>query len=226
MYLILNNWANIVTPSLPRGCIKEGTPFRPADERGTTFIYLKSKTDRKRGNYFYRNVNNNNHNNSLLFSRRLFDAVFSSEREWVERVEPHPLRAPFFLPPPTPPSLPSLPHPMLFPSRLNPLLHLLVRNIHWRPRYRLCAPRRSSKSCMNRASFRDVPRCSHVPRKTRICGGRSHNRLDTVYSNFIQAYIIILLLVNWCILHYYNFSSLCMSYFINFNLLIEVNSLK
>lgn len=74
-----------------------------------TFIYLKSKTDRKRGNHSYRNVNNNNHNNSLLFSRCLFDAAFSSEREWVERVEPHPLRAPFFLPPPAPPSLPSPP---------------------------------------------------------------------------------------------------------------------
>lgn len=83
-----------------------------------------------------------------------------------------------------------LPHPMLFPSRLNPLLHLLARNIHWRPRYQLCASRRSSKSCMNRASFRDVPRCSHVPRKTQICGSRSHNQFDTVYSSFIQAHII------------------------------------
>lgn len=98
-------------PSLSRDSLKEGLlSERRERERDTIFIYLKSKTDRKGGNHSYRNVNNNNHNNSLLFSRRLFDAAFSSEREWVERVEPHPLRAPFFLPSPAPPSLPSL-HP-------------------------------------------------------------------------------------------------------------------
>jgi hypothetical protein len=129
--------------------------------KGATFIYLKSKTDRKRGNHSYRNVNNNNHNNSLLFSRRLLDAAFSSEREWVERVEPHPLRVPFFLPTSsssTVIAITTTPLPPLPSSVYNPSPHPLARNIHWRSRYRLCALRRSRKSRMNRVSFCDVPR--------------------------------------------------------------------
>lgn len=138
----------------------------------TAFICLPKveDTDRKRGNRSHRKVNNNNHNNSLLFSQRLFGAAFSSVREWTERVEPHPLRVPFFLPPPVSTiaarlSTFSIPgrHLTLFPIPF-------ARNIHWRLRYRLCAPRRSRKSRMNRTSssralFPFEP--SHVPRKTR-----------------------------------------------------------
>jgi len=123
--------------------------------KGTTFICLKSKTDRKEGNHSYRNVNNNNHNNSLLFSRRLLDAAFSSEREWVERVEPHPLRVPFFLPTSSSSTVTAIttPLPPLPSSVYNPSAHPLARNIHWRSRYRLCALRRSRKSRMNRSQF-------------------------------------------------------------------------
>lgn len=191
-----DNWAGIVTLSLSRDFMKKSLLRSTSAERErereggeeerSTFIYVKSKTDRKRGNHSYRNVNNNNHNNSLLFSRRLFDAAFSSEREWVERVEPHPLRAPFFLyhhchlHPHLFLSSPSPPHPVyitLFPAS-SP------RNIHWRLRYRLCALRRSRKSRMNRASFRDVPRALFPSKLSRakknannahyICTGRLH----------------------------------------------------
>lgn len=170
LHSMSDNWASIVTLSLSRESMKKGLLRSTSAERErkgegeerSTFIYVKSKTDRKRGNHSYRNVNNNNHNNSLLFSRRLFDAAFSSEREWVERVEPHPLRAPFFLRLyhhcHLHPHL-FLPSSSLLPPRLyNPLPHFFARNIHWRLRYRLCALRRSRKSRMNRASFRDVPR--------------------------------------------------------------------
>lgn len=158
--LTSNNWASIiVTLKRPRDSVK-----------GVTFIYLKSKTDRKRGNHSYRNVNNNNHNNSLLFSRRLLDAAFSSEREWVERVEPHPLRVPFFLPTFSSSTVAaiSIPVPPHSSSVCNPSPHPLARNIHWRSRYRLCALCRSRKSRMNRASFCDVPRVYFFPRSSHM----------------------------------------------------------
>lgn len=112
-------------------------------------LYLRKVEDRyKGGNHSYRNVNNNNHNNSLLFSRCLFDAAFSSGHEWVERVEPHPLPAPFFLPPPR--HLHH--HRRSTPATLTPPLSFLTRNIYQRLQDQLYASYRSRRPRMKRGS--------------------------------------------------------------------------
>lgn len=111
--------------------MKGSSPYEDVERQPFIRLSKVEDTDRKGGNRSHRNVNNNNHNNSLLFSQRLFGAAFSSVREWAERVEPHPLRVPFFLPPPvstiaarfstlSTPSVPSNPL-SPFPRKEHPL---------------------------------------------------------------------------------------------------------
>lgn len=122
---------NVVTLNLSVDFTR-GISHSPAERQRILDLYLRKVEDSYKGrggNHSYRNVNNNNHNNSLLFSRCLFDAAFSSGHEWVERVEPHPLPAPFFQPPASlsPPSSPFVAPP---PPLRQPPSTILTRNIY------------------------------------------------------------------------------------------------